>query len=87
MDDWLLSCFGSRQRRKKKKKKTYNHPLIDSPVVETIHRTYSSSSRLIGAIAVPAFPDVGVLCHSGQHSTANLNRRTHLASEYKFAII
>jgi len=69
MDDWLLSCFGLHQRQKKKKKRTYNHPLIDSPVVETIHRTYSSSSRLIGAIAVPAVPMVGVLSVSSQHST------------------
>jgi hypothetical protein len=57
-----------------KKETAYNQPLTNLPVVETVHRTtHSSSSRLIGAIAVPAASNEGVLHHSGQHSTTNLD--------------
>src|SRR5712691_4259376 len=73
---------------KKRYCRTYNQPLLNSLVVETIYRTtYSSSSRLIRAIAVPVVPDIGVLYHSGQHSTAHMDRCTHLTSEYRVPII
>ena len=61
---WVLSCWGISITKKQKKWGTYTRYWIDLPVVETSYiqlRTHSSSSMLIGVIAVPMVPATGVL--------------------------